>query len=71
MIDEYASVKLKKPIPYCDIPVGSRGVVVMVHDASPPGYEVEFMDDSGKTLRDTKTGYFVFTLNEDAIEPVE
>ena len=43
----------------------------MVHDASPPGYEVEFMDDSGKTLRDTKTGYFVFTLNEDAIEPVE
>lgn len=70
MIDEYSIVKLTKPIPNCDIPPGTRGVVVMVHQGSPPGYEVEFVDDSGKTLCDPKTGHFVFTLEEHSIEIV-
>lgn len=70
MIEEFASVRLKRGIPSYAIPIGTRGTVVMVHDADPPGYEVEFFDDEGNTIRDSKTQEFTFTLKDDDLEVI-
>jgi len=40
---------------------GTRGVIVMVYPAEPPGYEVEFFDEAGNTLA-------VETVDEKQIE---
>jgi uncharacterized protein DUF4926 len=70
MIEELAMVRLKRAIPNIDIPVGSIGSVLMVHADNPPGYEVEFSDNEGNVLYDTKTDEFVFTLEDEDIEPI-
>lgn len=70
MIEELASVRLKRSIPPYAIPVGTRGAVVMVYDAEPPGYEVEFVDDEGHTMEDPQTGLFTFTLTEEDLEVI-
>jgi hypothetical protein len=70
MIEELNMVRLKKAIPNMDIPIGSIGIVLMVHADNPPGYEVEFSDSEGNVLYDTKTDEFVFTLEDDDIEPI-
>lgn len=70
MIEELASVRLKRSIPPYAIPIGTRGAVVMVHYAEPPGYEVEFFDDDGNTIRDSNTQEFTFTLKEEDLEVI-
>jgi|GEM_PF-1946455 len=71
MIKELSSVRLKKSIPNREIAVGTRGAVVMIHQANPPAYEVEFFDDQGNTLEDSKTGEFTFTVKGADIELVD
>lgn len=70
MMEELSSVRLKKSIPNREIAVGTRGAIVMIHQTNPPVYEVEFFDDQGNTLEDSKTGEFTFTLEEEYIEIV-
>jgi hypothetical protein len=67
MIEYLSAIILKNPIPGTAIPVGSKGVVVMVYH-NPSGYEVEFMDDEGDTLQDPNTKAFTFTLYDGDIE---
>jgi hypothetical protein len=61
MLNEYDSVRLRKPLPSDKVPVGSKGVVLMVYREPKPGYEVEFFDASGKSLGN-------FTTEEDQVE---
>lgn len=63
---EHDVVRLLKPLPTHDVPVGSTGTVVFDHtkfadSAEPPAYEVEFTDDVGNTLA-------VLTVPEDHLE---
>jgi hypothetical protein len=44
MFREYDVVKLKRTTSDIPLPEGARGTVLIVHDANPPAYEVEFMD---------------------------
>ena len=44
MFELYDVVKLKRAIPEIPVPAGSSGTIVIVHDAHPPAYEVEFPD---------------------------
>jgi Domain of unknown function (DUF4926) len=48
-LSEYEVVCLKRTIPYLPVAQGTRGTIVHVYPADPPGYEVEFMD-SGNTI---------------------
>lgn len=50
MLHEYDVVKLKRALPDHGLSVGANGAVLIVHQADPPAYEVEFCDDNGKTL---------------------
>lgn len=67
---ELEVVRLKKALPggggfvedMPDLPAGAVGTIVHVHTST--GYEVEFADDDGKTLR-------VATLTADALEKVK
>jgi hypothetical protein len=61
MLLEYDSVSLKRPLSEGDVPVGSKGVVLIVYVEPTLGYEVEFFDASGKSLGN-------FTTDEDHIE---
>lgn len=44
MFDLFDVVKLKRAIPGIPLPAGSQGTIVLVHDADPPAYEIEFPD---------------------------
>lgn len=70
MIEELACVRLKRSIAPYPIPVGTTGAVVMVHDAEPPAFEVEFFDDENNTLEDPRTGDCTFTLTEEDLEVI-
>ena len=48
MIKEHDIVALVRDLPESGLKMGEIGAVVMVHDWS--GYEVEFVDSSGKTV---------------------
>lgn len=61
MLKEYESVYLRGALPEGEVPVGSRGVVLMVYLEPTLGYEVEFFDENGKSLGN-------FTTDEDHIE---
>jgi hypothetical protein len=50
MLGEYAVVRLKGADPTIPVPVGAKGAVLIVHSSASPAYEVEFIDDSGKSL---------------------
>ena len=50
MLNEYDVVRLKRTVPEVPLPQGSKGTVVYVYPADPPGYEVEFIDEAGNTL---------------------
>lgn len=41
--EEYAVVRLKRELPGVPVPVGTHGTVLIVYDAAPPAYVVEFM----------------------------
>ena len=58
---EYDCFRLTKP--FEEIPVGTRGVVLMVFADAQPEYEVEFPDGKGGNLGST------FTLSEDYMTP--
>jgi hypothetical protein len=64
MHNKHDTFRLKKPLPGETIPVGQRGVVLMVFGSSPPEYEVEFLDDFGGNLGSSPT----FTISEDFME---
>jgi hypothetical protein len=63
MFKEYDVIKLKKPLPSKNLPVGARGTILIVYNDPnlPRAYEVEFLDEKGDTLA-------VTTLQEDFIE---
>lgn len=57
---EYDSIILVRRIPSSDIPVGTKGVIVMVFETPSKAYEVELFDDSMDSLG-------TFTVVEDDI----
>ena len=64
MFHEYQVVKLKKHLPEHNLAKGVRGAVLFVYEEKsnlPRAYEVEFVDNQGKTLAQ-------LTIFEDDIE---
>ena len=53
MIKEYDVIKLRKPLPSNNLPVGAKGTVLIVYNEPglPSAYVVEFISDEGKSLR--------------------
>jgi hypothetical protein len=66
MFNEYDSFRLRRLLPDESIPLGTRGVVLMVFDGPPRAYEVEFPDGKGGNLGNAMT----FTITEEFMEPV-
>jgi hypothetical protein len=50
MIREYDIVTLVQPMPEKNIPVGSRGAVLVVYQRDPGVYEVEFVSTAGASF---------------------
>jgi hypothetical protein len=63
VFQEYEVVRLKRNIPSRNLSIGARGTILVVYDDPhlPSAYEIEFIDDDGKTLA-------VLTLKEEDIE---
>ena len=59
MMNEYDVVRLKRTVPEVPLPQGTRGTIVHVYPADPTGYEVEFVDEAGKTL-----GIYTVSVND-------
>jgi hypothetical protein len=55
MFIEYEMVKLKADIDNPPLKAGTQGVVLMVHDAQPPHYEIEFFNSEQKVSLGTAT----------------
>ncbi len=66
MFSEYDSFRLRRLLPNEAIPLGTRGVVLMVLDGPSRAYEVEFPDGKGGNLGNAMT----FTVTEEFMEPV-
>lgn len=62
MFSEFQVVRLKRPMSGLD--AGAVGAVVMVYEADPPGYDVEFTDPQGVTLA-------LLTLRDEDLESAE
>jgi hypothetical protein len=63
MLKEYEVVRLRQTLPSVPLPQATEGVVVFVHAADPPAYEVEFVDVNGETIG-------VYTVEEKNLEIV-
>lgn len=63
MIHEHDVVELTHAVESAGLTVGAVGAVVMVYRATPPAYEVEFVDEKGGTIA-------ILTLGPDDIEPL-
>ena len=50
MLSEYDVVRLRSATSAANVPVGTRGTILIVYDDAPPAYEVEFVDDVGSSL---------------------
>ena len=50
MFKEYDVVYLKNEMPSIPLPSGAKGAVLIVHQSAPAAYEVEFVDERGKSL---------------------
>lgn len=61
MFEAYDTFRLAKQIPDERIPMGTIGVVLMVHLGKAPVYEVEFCDADGRSIGSKPT----YTLTED------
>lgn len=61
MMQEYDTIVLKLPLAGASIPVGTKGVILMVYESPSKAYEVEFVDSTYKSLG-------TFTVKEDQIE---
>lgn len=60
---EYDTIVLKTPLAGTSIPIGTRGVILMVFESPSKAYEVEFIDTAKKSLG-------TFTVREEQLEPV-
>jgi hypothetical protein len=65
MFKEYDAFVLAKPIEGESLPVGTRGVILMVHDAKAGVYEVKFLDERGCNQGAQPT----FSLSKDYMNP--
>lgn len=63
MFSELDVVRLKYDLPEERLAAGMTGTIVLVHNAKPPAYEVEFADEHGRTIA-------MLALPEDALELV-
>jgi hypothetical protein len=61
VLSEYDVVRLKSASSTMSVPAGTRGTVLIIHDAIPPAYEIEFIDDAGNTLA-------ILTLKESELD---
>ena len=61
MFSKYDVVRLLSASDAPGVPVGTSGTVLLVHPATPPAYEVEFVDEAGESL-----GWF--TMQESDLE---
>ena len=61
MFSEYDVVTLKQKTQHVPLVSGTRGTVLLVHTATPPVYEVEFVDEKGTSLG-------VFTVNHEDLD---
>lgn len=61
MLSELDVVRLKNDLPEERLAAGMIGTIVLVHNANPPAYEVEFADKCGRTIA-------MLALPEDALE---
>ncbi len=61
MFSEYDVVRLRSASNAPGVPVGTRGTVLIIYPATPPAYEVEFMDEAGNS-------YETFTMQESDLE---
>ena len=57
------TVRLRLILPTAPIQLGTRKAVLVVYPSIPPVYEVEFIDDAGRSLG-------TFTLEEKNLEEV-
>jgi len=62
MFKEYDVVKLREPRVAEGLAAGALGAILIVHDAMPPAYEVEFVDNQGFTIA-------LLTLMEEELLP--
>ena len=46
----FDSVRLLEAQDEVGLPAGSLGVIVLIHGGLPPAFEVEFVDEKGRTL---------------------
>ena len=60
-MQEYDTIVLKRPLTDTTIPVGTKGVILMVFDDPSEAYEVEFVDSCNRSLG-------TFTVSDDDIE---
>lgn len=49
MFNEYDVVKSNKELS-AKVPKGTLGAILIVYEANPPAYEVEFVDEAGNSL---------------------
>jgi hypothetical protein len=49
MVEQFEVVRLRHGLPEEGLPAGTEAVVLDVYD-EPPGYEIEVVDDQGRTL---------------------
>lgn len=63
---EYDCFRLKRAIQGQAIPLGAKGVVLMVYEGPPRAYEVEFPDHAGGN-RGTEV---TFTLTDDFMDAI-
>jgi hypothetical protein len=61
MLKEYAVVRLTKSVAACPLPIGARGVILIVYPDSPQAYEVEFVGNEGESLG-------TYTVEESSLE---
>ncbi len=61
MMQLYDTIILKEPLDDIGVPVGSKGVILIVFDESSKAYEVEFVDSEDVSLG-------TFTVTENQIE---
>jgi len=64
MLEEYAVVRLKHTVTTLPIQPGTEGTVLIVYSSTPQAYEVEFVDDAGRSLG-------TYTIEEANLEEVK
>lgn len=65
MFQEYDTFILQKSIAGENVPIGTRGVVLIVYDETPRQYEVEFPDSQGGNIG----GAVTYTISDEFMKP--